>query len=88
MCEARTKAQAGCYVGGAHPSVEWACAGPRVLQMVFRANSRGFTNIWLGRLDRLHMALQESMTLGPGAVGIWTWAKRVDPEHLCQTRVS
>jgi len=49
--------------------------------MVFRANSRGFTDIWLGSSDRLRMALQEHGTWGE-ELGIWTWAKRVDHGHL------
>ena len=51
--------------------------------MVFRANSHGFTDIWLGSSNRLHMALQEHGTWAE-ELGIWTWAKRVDPEHLSQ----
>ena len=49
--------------------------------MVFRANSHGFTDIWLGSSDRLRMALLEHGTWAE-EMGIWTWAKRVDPEHL------
>jgi hypothetical protein len=46
-----------------------------MLQMVIRANSHGFTDVWLGSSDRLCMAL------GPGA-GNTNVGKRVDPKHL------
>ena len=62
--EVRTKAQTGCYVGGAHPSVEWACAVCQAWGVTngIRANSRGFTDVWLESSDRLRMALQEHGT--------------------------
>ena len=49
--------------------------------MVFRANTCGFTDVWLGNSDMLRMALQEHGPW-PGELGIQMWAKRVDPEHL------
>ena len=57
------------------------CAGLGTLQTVLRANSRGFMDIWLGSSDRLRMALQGHDTWA-GELGILTWAKRVDAEHL------
>jgi hypothetical protein len=39
--------------------------------MVIRANSRGFTDVWLGSSDRLCMALQEHGTWA-GELGIRT----------------
>jgi hypothetical protein len=39
--------------------------------MVIRANSRGFTDVWLGSSDRLRMALQEHDTWAE-ELGIWT----------------
>ena len=50
--------------------------------MVIRAKlSRFHEYIWLGSSDRLPIAMQEHGTLA-GELGIWTWAKRVDPEHV------
>ena len=71
--EARMKALAGCYVGGAHSSAVWAWTVCRAWGVTngIRANSRGFTDIWLESYDRLRMALQEHGTW-VGELEIWT----------------
>jgi hypothetical protein len=49
--------------------------------MVFRANSRGFTDVWLGSSDRLRLALLEHDTWA-GKLGNTDVAKGVDPKYL------
>jgi hypothetical protein len=68
--------------------VEWVLAvipGRGVINGI-KANSCGFTDVWLGSSDRLRMALQEHGTWA-GELGIRTWP-RESILDICPVRVS